>query len=231
MAKEITYRHELKYLMNKRDADCCLPILRQFTKNDVHAPQGEYFVRSLYFDDEYRSAYEDKLSGVASRRKYRIRIYDMDDGFISLEKKIKEGSYIRKESAVISRTEYDMIINGETGFLLERDEKVAKEFAIECRMNRLKPEVIVDYMRKPLVCEYGGVRITFDMNIKAVFDSLDIFETDSAAYNVLEQDLLIMEVKYNEYLPDVFHAILPDTSCQIAASKYVMCEDVLSSFR
>ncbi|MBO4904667.1 MAG: polyphosphate polymerase domain-containing protein [Lachnospiraceae bacterium] len=231
MNNERSYRHELKYLINKRDMDCALVLLEQFTKIDTHAANGQYFVRSLYFDDEYKTAYEEKLSGVASRRKYRIRIYDMDDGFISLEKKIKEGSYIRKESAVLTKNEYDMIINGETGFLLQRSESVANDFAVECRINRLRPEVIVDYDRRPLICEYGGVRITFDMNIRVVFDDLDIFSDSGCAYDVLGQDLLIMEVKYNEYLPDIFHSLLPETSCLTSASKYVMCADIAGGYR
>ena len=225
MATDGAFRHELKYLMSRREMDACMSRLMQFSESDSHASRGRYYVRSLYFDDMYMSAYEEKASGVASRHKYRIRIYDMDESVISLEKKIKKGSYIRKESVRLTRAEYDMIEQGETSFLLRKDESVARDFAVECRICGLRPVVIVDYDRTPLVCEHGNVRITFDENIRSVFSDLDIFRGDTPSYEVLGQDELIMEVKYTEYLPDIFHAILPDNVCLTAASKYVMCYD------
>ena len=227
MENDSRFRHELKYLINKRAMDCCLGRISEFAPSDRHAESGVYYVRSLYYDDMYASAYEDKESGVSSRSKYRIRTYNLDRGFIRLEKKIKEGAYVRKESAVLSENEYNDIRAGMTGFLLERKESVAKDFALSCRMDMLSPAVIVDYDRVPFVCEHGDVRITFDMNIRAVAADNDIFCRDVPAYNVLDQDLLIMEVKYTQFLPDIFRSILPDDSCRLAASKYVMCIDTL----
>ena len=231
MENDNAFRHELKYLISKQDMDCCIGRLAQFAKPDPHAKSGRYFVRSLYFDDMYASAYEDKESGVASRRKYRIRIYDFDESFIRLEKKIKEGSYVRKESAPLSRSEYDMILRGETDFLLERSERAACDFALGHRIDRLRPEVIVDYERVPFIYEYGDVRITFDMNIRSVFDELDVFAKDSPSYEVLGADQLVMEVKYTEFLPDIFRAILPGEGCRLAVSKYLMCDSVKRSVK
>lgn len=219
------YRHELKYLINKREMDGCIGLLERFAGRDVHAKSGSYFIRSLYFDDMYHTAYEDKESGVMHRCKFRIRMYDMDTGFISLEKKIKEGSYIRKESARLSVGECESILKGDTAFLLGREEVAAKDFAIGCRMNGLKPEVIVDYDRVPLVFEHGGVRITFDMNIRAARG--DMFDGSLCSYEVLDTDLLIMEVKFTEFLPDMFRSLLPEEGCRMAASKYVCCIDAL----
>ena len=229
MENDASFRHELKYLISRSDMDCCISRIEQFARPDPHAAGGRYFVRSLYFDDMYGSAYEDKESGVALRRKYRIRIYDMDESFIRLEKKIKEGAFVRKESAPLSRAEYDMILGGETDFLLKRSESAANDFALEYRMNMLRPEVIVDYDRVPFIYEHGDVRITFDMNVRSVFDELDLFSEDAPSYEVLEPDRLVMEVKYTEFLPDVFRAILPGEGCRLAVSKYVLCDGLKRS--
>ncbi len=226
MENNSVFRHELKYLISKRDMDCCIGRLESFSKRDIHAGEGGYSIRSLYFDDMYHTAYEEKESGVRNRCKYRIRLYDMDNSFISLENKIKEGAYIRKESVRISSDECDRIVKSDTGFLLGRNEGVAHDFAAECRINGLKPEVIVDYDRVPFVCEYGNVRITFDMNIRAS-GSYDIFNGNVITYDVLPTDLLIMEVKYTEFLPDILRVILPNESCMVAASKFVMSIDSL----
>ena len=226
MRNDDRFRHELKYLINKADMDCCMERIGTFSERDPHAKNGSYLVRSLYFDDRYESAYEDKESGVGSRSKYRIRLYDMDRSFISLEQKIKESAYIQKRSATISETEYDKISNGDTAFLLKRDERCANDFAVKWRTDRLRPKVIIDYDRIPFVCADGDVRITFDMDIRAV-NSHDLFDVNAPSYRVMDGQLLIMEVKYTDYLPDVFRAILPDNTCRLAASKYVMSIDTL----
>lgn len=231
MNNDSMFRHEMKYLINRREMDLCLGRISEFAKPDSHTTSGKYMVRSLYYDDMYKTAYNDKESGVRSRSKYRIRIYDMNSGYISLEKKIKEGFFVKKESAILTKDEYDMIIGGDTGFLLNRSERVANDFALECRINRLCPEVIVDYDRIPYVYDYGNVRITFDMNIRSVFDELNVFTEHSAAYAVLGQDELVMEVKYTEYLPDIFRSILPDNGYRMAVSKYILCDDVKRLFK
>ena len=56
-------------------------------KLDPHAENGGYLIRSLYFDDYWNSAYEEKESGVLMRKKYRIRIYNYSAESIKLERK------------------------------------------------------------------------------------------------------------------------------------------------
>ena len=76
------YRHELKYLISygqKADLNLRLaPLLEQ----DSHARGGCYMIRSLYFDDYWNTAYQEKVDGVLMRKKYRIRIYDYSDRVI-----------------------------------------------------------------------------------------------------------------------------------------------------
>ena len=59
------YRHEMKYLMNDRDYVLIKLRLKTLMRTDVNAADsdGAYSVRSLYFDDYYNHAYNDKLAG------------------------------------------------------------------------------------------------------------------------------------------------------------------------
>ena len=200
-------------------------------KLDRHAVSGQYFVRSLYFDDPAGSSYQDKEDGVSVRHKYRIRIYNLRDNYISLERKTKQGAFIQKESALLTRAEYEKILQGDTGFLLGRSEHVLNDFAVECILRCIRPEVIVDFDRIPFFSDTGSVRITFDMNIRSVFDDFNIFRKNAPAFQVMDQELLVMEVKYTEYLPDIYRAILPENASMVAASKYVMCEEIKRRFR
>ena len=94
-----TYRHEQKYLMTWAQYQALRPAWGTLLRGDPHVgPTGEYSIRSLYFDDMYQSAYEEKLSGVFARKKYRVRVYNCKDTAIHLECKYKQGPYICKES-------------------------------------------------------------------------------------------------------------------------------------
>ena len=70
------YRHELKYLISYADKAELTVRLAPVLHLDPHAQQGGYFIRSLYFDDYWNTAYEEKDAGVLLRKKYRIRIYN-----------------------------------------------------------------------------------------------------------------------------------------------------------
>ena len=210
--------------------DCALARLSAFMKPDPHAEGGRYAIRSLYFDDPSGSAFEEKESGVKSRHKFRIRIYNGLDDYIVLENKIKEGNYVRKDSARLSRDEYGEIMSGRCDFLAKRGEAVAKDFLLDRKVNMLRPEVIVDYDRVPLVYAPGQVRVTFDMNVRSAFADLDIF-ADPPSYQVFGQDMLIMEVKYTQFIPDVIRAVLPQEACRMASSKYVLCDTIKRRIR
>lgn len=224
------YRHELKYLINYGEKEILANRLKDIASIDAHATEGRYIVRSLYFDDIWNSSYEEKLMGIASRRKYRIRIYNCSDDHITLECKEKQDSYISKYSVPLSRQETEDIICGRYECLAGREEKLAKEFYMLLRSG-MHPDVIVDYDRIPFVYGPGTVRITFDMHVRAAFSGFDIFDPDIPVYNAMQDpDTLIMEVKYTEFLPDIFQdVIIPHAAASISASKYVMCADIKRS--
>ena len=69
------FRHELKYLIHESEAELLRQRFTTVLDIDEHAKNGEYFIRSLYFDDYWNSAYNGKLAGISERRKYRIRTY------------------------------------------------------------------------------------------------------------------------------------------------------------
>ena len=110
------YRHELKYLISYADKAELAVRLAPVLHLDPHATNGGYFIRSLYFDDYWNTAYEEKDAGVLLRKKYRIRIYNCSDRSIKLERKKKFGSYIYKEAAPLTHAEFDAILAGDYDF-------------------------------------------------------------------------------------------------------------------
>lgn len=230
------YRHELKYIISEREAGILKRRIKELLHTDRHAEKGSYFIRSLYFEDCFDSAYLDKQAGTGKRRKYRIRVYNCSDDFISLECKEKEGSWILKRSAVISREELKGILKGDYSFLLGRDEPVLREFYLSCVSEGLRASVFVDYDREPFVFDPGTVRVTFDRHVRsgfrAGFKDKDLFDPGIPVYETLENGKLIMEVKFTEFFPEVIRDLLEgEAAFQTAASKYVMCSNAMREVR
>lgn len=221
------YRHEIKYQLSFAEAAVLRSRISLFMKKDSHVNNGGYYtVRSLYFDDLNNSAYTEKMNGVPSRQKYRIRTYEGSDSVIMLERKIKEGSYVYKQSARLTRAQVGLIQNGQTLFLAKAPEPLFNILYFEMATRLLRPKLIVEYEREPFVYSAGDVRITFDTDIRACLASNDLFAASSPMVSALSPGRLVMEVKYTQFLPTLIRDLLPDHSADLlAVSKYVACCD------
>lgn len=218
------YRNEWKYIISEPEKELLKLRMKHLFQLDPNAENGGYLIRSLYFDDYWNSALEEKEMGVFSRKKYRIRIYNCSDKNIKLERKKKAGSYIYKESASLTREEVGQILAGEYGFLLKSDQPLLREFYVECTSSVMRPRVIVDYEREPYIMDEGTVRLTFDNHVRAAVLSHDIFDPHLPALEVLEPGTVVMEVKFTEFLPQVVREVLPLSAAEFTAvSKYVLC--------
>ena len=222
------FRNEWKYYLSLWD---CQPLKERFQtvmQRDPHAVDGLYSIRSLYFDDYWNSSYNDKMAGVNYRKKYRIRIYNCSLRSIRLERKLKLGNYIHKDSARLTRQEYEQIMEGKYDFLLEHQEPLCREFWFECTSNLMRPKVIVDYEREPFVLPEGDVRVTFDSNVRACAPENDLFDPDIPSYEMIPPGKTIMEVKFTEFLPLVIKEVVPPGEQEFSAiSKYTLCYEKL----
>ncbi len=225
--KGSAYRHELKYIITMPEWALLRSRMMGVIPRDKNAGEdGEYWIRSLYFDDYWNTAYEEKEMGILLRHKYRIRVYNCSDQKIILERKSKFGQYIKKESAPLTREETEALQSGEYGILLKSEHNLLREFYYECTSRIMRPRVMVDYDREPFVMESGDVRITFDKHVRAGFGTFDLFDKALPTLEVLRADQIIMEVKFTTFLPALIRRLLPPRSSMMtAASKYVLCCD------
>lgn len=224
------FRHEMKYIIPRYLYQEMRQVFQELMDYDKHAgPSHEYNIRSLYFDDIYRTAYKEKLDGIQYRKKYRIRIYNCRDERISLECKHKDGPYIYKEAASLTREEYDRILKGDITFLLKRKEQVAREFFVDARTDLMKPEVIVEYDREPFVYSTGTVRITFDKDLRAISCRDDMFDPLAPSFGVMKEQEMILEIKFTGILPEKIRRLFRTYEIvQTSASKFCMCVDKIA---
>lgn len=218
-------RHEHKYFINQGEYMLLRNRLHHALKGDSFADENnEYRIRSLYFDDVYNKGSFEKQSGTDTREKYRIRIYNLNTDTIKLEKKSKYGQLTSKETALIDREGAEKIIKGDIDFLLGSDNSLFRGFYIKHRNNILRPVVIVDYVREAYVYPLERVRITFDKYLRTGLSSIDLFDKDLLVISALDEPVMIMEIKYNSFLPGNIRALLQlPVRQRMSISKYDIC--------
>ena len=117
-----SYRHELKYQISPADALALRQRLRAVMKRDPHTgADGLYTIRSVYFDNYGDKALREKVNGVQKREKFRIRYYNDDFSFITLEKKIKHNDLCMKIDAPLTVEEKRAWLDAVTGVSLGSD--------------------------------------------------------------------------------------------------------------
>lgn len=222
------FRHELKYYINYYEYEILRKKLNSVLRQDKYSVDEQgYHIRSLYFDNLHDNDLYEKNYGILKRKKIRIRIYNTSDNVIKLERKYRYGEYICKESVSLSREEYQKILNYEYDFLREKEGPLFRDFYLYLRSENLTPKIIVDYTREAYVGNESDVRITFDKELSAANNTFDVFNKDIVTVEALPYPLLIMEVKFNEYLPTYIRRLLDlESHNRSAISKYVICREM-----
>ena len=197
--------------------------LRAVMKPDSHAINGQYAIRSLYFDNLDDKALKEKLDGVNIREKYRIRLYNHDTSIIHLERKFKYGGLGYKNSASLTPEQAQAIADGDVEWMSGSTDEVILGFYTRIRNEGLKARVIVDYTREPFVFGPGNVRVTLDYNIRTGMGCTDFLNPDCVTVPIKDSPC-ILEVKWDNYLPDVVRdAVQLDGRHSAAFSKYAAC--------
>ncbi|MBP5208749.1 MAG: polyphosphate polymerase domain-containing protein [Clostridia bacterium] len=217
------YRHELKYFITPVQATELTARLCQVMKFDRYSVErGNYLISSVYFDTPENRSLAGTEAGLLKRKKYRIRAYNHSDSFISLERKTKRGTLGKKESVRITRRIYDDIMYRRGESLLTLDSDLAHEFYHMLNVEGYRPKTVVEYNRRAFVADASNVRITLDSNIKGSGAGVDMFVDSGSLVYTVPPCWVVLEVKYDHFLPDYIRNLLPDDSVmQSACSKYV----------
>lgn len=203
------YRHELKYICSDLELRIIEQKLKAVMKPDPHADKnGEYLIRSVYFDDYQRSRFFENEDGVDPREKFRIRAYNLSDARISLEKKIKSHDMTGKRNCLIDRETCMRMLAGESISDRLGQHPLLDEWIVQRETAGLRPVMLGEYVRKPYIYPAGNVRITFDRYISASYRVRDIFEARTSRIAVLPTGYHVLEVKFDDFLPDVIYQLI-----------------------
>lgn len=193
-------------------------------QRDPHVrADGSYLIRSAYFDDIHDTCLSENLSGCDPRSKFRIRYYNSDTSWISLEKKSKFRSICSKDSCRLTVEECGLLLNGNIPDVTEDMPAEKKKLFTEMRLRSLVPKVIVTYERIPFVYSAGGVRVTFDRKVTSSKELNRFLTGDYTERPVFSCGDRILEVKWDEVMPKHIKDILRLEDLNwIALSKYSM---------
>ena len=225
------YRHEIKFIISKQMSLILkqrLALAMDVDKNSVNL-DNTYFIRSLYFDDINSTAYYEKIDGVLYRKKYRIRIYNNDSSFIRLERKWKHNNMTSKDQQKISKENCINLLTNQFDNIDKKllNNSLMKEFITDIKVFGLKPSVIVDYKRLAYTYPISEVRITFDERIKSGLYNCNLFNMNRITYDVIDNNEVVLEVKFNEVLPEHISIILQTIPMyRQAVSKFALCRSI-----
>ena len=99
-----------------------------------------------------------------------------------------------------------------------------EELRIGCMSDGLRPRILVDYDRTPFICRDGNTRITIDENIRTRPYIAHLFASPRAMIPVIGPDQVVLEVKFDDFLPGYLDAALADIpKVNMAISKFALC--------
>ncbi len=226
MSEDKRYRHELKYAISVADYQAMRRRLRCVMRSDPHTNEdGRYQIRSIYFDNSDDKALREKIDGIEKREKFRIRYYNDDFSFITLEKKMKIQNLCLKYDAPITEQECRRLLDGDLAWMKEHESLLVRELYAKMQYQRLRPRVLVSYEREPYIYQAGNVRITFDSKVRTSLYTQEFLKPEVSDISATDdaQDM-ILEVKYDAFLPEIIQDLIQVTGIrQQAFSKYGAC--------
>ena len=221
------YRHEYKYLCSMQK----LAVIRNQIEPLMHldnyaGDKGIYTIRSLYFDDYENHCFYEIVNGTVPREKFRIRIYNADASFIKLELKKKDYTKVKKLSCLLPKELCHEIMKGRPLPIQAVDSPVYRKFCLQQNTRLLQPKVIVEYDRVPCVYPDGNVRVTFDMHVRSSSQLENFLEPEITSRLVMPMNQHILEVKFDEYIPDfIYQTVKTEKLRQATFSKYYICRN------
>ena len=220
-------RQEFKYYVTEDK----LSILRQSLKevmqvdDNAQGSSNTYTITSIYFDTPFEEDFEEKVDGIKSREKFRLRFYNKKHNLIKFESKKRSETVIKKTSAIVSKEDTVKICNGDYSPLIKSDDDFLKLSYAKLSSEGYRPIVVVEYDREAYFLPYGNIRITFDKNLRTYNSDTNFLNLTTPSIPVFQENLQILEVKHSIPLPSHIRFILSKTiASRNSISKFILAQ-------
>lgn len=224
MQNLVVTRFEHKYLLTQVQAAQLRQKLNAALPADVHntGPTESYLVRSLYFDAPGSRDYLDKVDGLFTRQKLRLRVYGEGGGRAKLECKQKQGDYQKKTSVWVTRAQCDAFCAGDFSSLLDADDGDS-HFLYALASRGYRPAGLVEYQRSAWHLGVRNTRVTLDFDVRGT-DTFPSLYGPGALRTLLDPGHVVLEVKFDRSLvPFVRHLLKGYQRTRLSCGKYEHC--------
>ena len=217
-------RHEIKSRLSAAEVPALRARLQAVMQRDPYArADGTYDIHSIYLDTPSRRALMEKQVGMPVRHKYRIRYYNEDRTLFRLERKSKVGALCDKVGTGLSLSEVQALMAGDIGWMMESERPLVRELYLKMRTELVQPSVQVHYTREPYIYGPGNVRVTLDSNIRTGLMDTDFLDPAQARPRTQGDDFVLLEVKFDSYLPEIIRDITCCGCRPMSFSKFEAC--------
>ena len=192
-------RYELKYVLTKAQKMRVIEAMRPYMSLDQF---GRSTIHNIYFDTENYRLIRRSIEKPTYKEKLRIRSYAnekaKDEAFVELKKKYDKIVYKRRLS--MQEEKAMAWLTGECA--CEINSQIVKEIDYFLQYyGDLRPALFLSYEREAYYCNAGSdFRITFDENVLCRQEQMT-FQTEIGGMPVLEEDMVLMEIKCSGGIP------------------------------
>lgn len=208
-------RFEFKYQLPLSVVEGMIPEFLKYMDIDPYCrdlKDQAYNVNSLYYDSAGLDCYYQKIAGLRTRKKLRVRFYNGDfkpETPVFLEIKRKYDTVVVKDRLVLNYQQAkDLLVGSKMNDLdlTEAEKNTLNEFLWLKEYNGMTPTVMVCYKRKPFISKLDpNFRVTIDFGLKTY--SADWLDSRGEE-RFVSPDTAVLEVKFNNILPAWFHQII-----------------------
>jgi len=197
---------------------------------NANSENNQYTITSLYFDTPNEEDFEDKVDGIKSREKFRLRFYNQKKDLVKFESKKRVETAIKKTSSIIPIRDVSEILKGNYESLLNSNSEFLKISYAKLTSRGYRPKLIVEYDREAYFLPYGNIRITFDLNLRTYNSETDLLNISNTAIPIFEDNLQVLEVKHSIPLPSHLKFVLSKIpAARNAISKFVLGHKYIES--
>lgn len=201
-------RKERKFLLSRSQMEKIIPIILQHMDYDKFCENGKwYLIRNIYLDTEDNHLIRLSVMKPYYKEKMRIRKYGFyndgkDEYFLEIKKKVSD--IVTKRRIKLSKIELDLflenrIIPNKNTYV---ENQVLKEFNYFLSYRNVHKSLFLSYERLAFVGkEDKSLRLTFDMNLLARRNNLNIDIYEENMEKIIDSDQIIMEIKANNSMP------------------------------
>ncbi len=197
-------RYEIKYFVDTRQVPSLMRELAPYTRPDPNSAEWGYPIHSVYWDTDGFRCFWEKIEGLKSRRKLRVRRYGTaPDVYVEIKQREDRTLHKRRIRLGLAAA-LDAFANVEASSDWDwtSGDPVATEVALMIEQLRLRPRMAVSYRRRALFGAFDPeLRITFDGRLRYHPTALGFEHPFEEGHDILDPRVSVLEIKYDHRAP------------------------------